>query len=902
MTARLSEKTDCEMTNSTDFESEKIAANSANLSSEKPTIAYFLLIPLAFLFALGACLLHNFMFCESRIVLATDGKHFLTTVQAMVPFLSHLCFGTPISPSFLQDSNLANHIMLDGPLMSTIYAPLFMLLGKVPDPRDWILLVTAQSVFHALSTAGLVYLVLRITKSPLFAAVAILLYGLYPAAVLQSGHFMSEIPITTLLIALVLSLTGTVPRLAVAVIGGVAAGLIVLTKPALIPCVLVVAFIGIIRSPRKVKPLSGLILGLSIVMLAWGIFSNYATGKFVPTAQRQPLYNVVTGWNVEANGWAHTPSPAFTRLFTEDDGPADSAKGVWISRPKESLQLVISKLSRLSSCPWNDFKGRALGLDANAQVLFHRILLAFAAFGTAIYFWCSRHFLNQAQRTIILIGFSIIVSHLCYVLVECQPRYTFTAMPFVVLLAAYGIWQAAQIPFEDRKRRLIFASSAAFALTLVGLLLHAENLASANDPRNMNEKTHPLVKSDRLERIINLSSIKRPAMIRSAFILVDGDKNIESSSVQINGVPLKVPLLSTMHFDSEHYVLFDQFREFAPAMRISVDDLRQWRAIPIDSELINWNGENKIVLVSKSKEATIYGDGRYTRYAYSPDYCNYGILAAAPVAAGSESRFIDPVLTAACGQQSYLSSLSEDGTTTKRLKDSLRIRLVVIPASSNPVSLNSASSNPANSNSANPNPASSNLANSNSANSNLASSNLANSNLGSKSYESVFVKVNRNNFDAMLHDTGSTDALRMNKTVLYAARRVGADIKLPGLKQQSSHVRIRVTGDLKALHNAGEVGILCALKGANGRVQILGKNPRSLQAEPRSKKFVITDVMPLDLLGGKAEALEIALYPCPWMEGQYGVSRRACDALFRNITIEIAPADLPGISGKRLVY
>lgn len=840
---------------------------SSNSSKEKVGISYWLLIPLAFVFSLGACLLHNFIFCESRIVLASDGKHFLTTIQYLVQFLSSVLYHTALPQNFLADSQLAGHILLDGPLMSVLYAPVFLALGKVPDPRDWMILVSAQSWLHALSTCALVYLVLRVTRSPVFAAAAILLYGLYPAAVLQSGHFMSEIPVTSLLLFFVLSLTGTKPRLWVNLLGGIAAALIVLSKPALIPCVGLIAVIGIWRAESRFKQLTGLAAGISIVVLAWGSFCQATTGNFVPTAQRQPLYNVVTGWNVEADGWAYNPHPPFTDLFIEAEGPLNSAKGIWMSHPQESLRLAISKLSRLSSCPWNDFKGRALGLDANAQILFHRLVLTFAAFGAAIYFWCGRRFLNKAQRTIIIISFAAIVSHLAYLLVECQPRYTFTAIPFVVLLAAYGFWQAAQISFDDKKRRLILASSAAFALALVAGLLHAENICAVSDARYLKERTFTLNKGDKVEKVIDLRGVTTPAQTESVVLLIDGDKNIENSTVTINGVTLKETPKSTMHFDAPHYLIFDQMREFAPSMRIAVDDLRQWRAIAVDPTLINWTGTNKIELRARAKESTIYGDGRHTRYYLSPDYCNYGILAAAPVAAGAESRLTEPVLTAACRQASSIMKTNEK---VEKLRDTLRIRLAVVPKDSTE---SSSKTEPE----------------------------TTTEIRTSATLDRKVIPIDRKQFDSVLYDTGSTDALRMNKIVLYSARRVGAEIELPSITP-SKHIKIRVSGNLKALHNAGEVGILCALKGSNGHVQIFGKNPRALQATPKWKTFQIDDLMPLDLLGGEAKSIELAFYPCPWMEGQYGVSRRACDALFKDLKVEISAAELPTLSRKRIIY
>lgn len=838
----------------------------------------------AFLTGLLPCLMHNLLFCESRIMLATDGKHFLTTVSLLVEYIKHYA-GTAQAAHFLAESQLPGHFMLDGPLMSLIYAPVFVFLNKIPGPRDWQTLALGQSLFHAFSTALLSAIVLRLTKSPLFAFMSAVLFGLYPAAALQSGHFMSELPVCSILLILLLSLTSTKKTFLSFLLAGLSAGLLILSKPALILGVAIASLLGLARSnPEQnkgtVKPqgnsgiwksplltalierreaILGLALGFLIIATPWSIFTFKSTGSFLPTAQRQPLYNVACGWNLETDGWACNPHTPSIDVFSDSEGPLPTAIGIWISHPQESLRLAVSKLSRLSACPWNDFKGRAIGLDENAQILFHRLLIACAAFGAGIYAFCARRYLNYEQRTIIVISMALILSHLAYVMVECQPRYGFTAIPFAVLLAVFGIWQASRLSFQDPFRRLIIVCSVAGALGLTALLLHAENFCHFTDPLALKERAHNLTLQDRVEKVIDLQGINLPQNIKSVVLLVDGDKNLEKSKVEVNGVVLKERLLPAMHFDSQHYALYDQLREFGPAMRISVNDFRQWRAIPIDTSLINWQSKNSIIINSLAKSATIFGDRRKTRQMLSPDYCNYGILAAAPFAAGAESRVKEPVLTASPPQESYYAAKGESKTA---LKDSLRIRLLV----------------------------------------NFDSNSDENAVLASiKPPVKRTIEVNRESFDRMLWDSGSQDCLRINKVILYAARTVAAEFPVPEM-DKSAQVKIRITGDLKALKNAGDVGMLCALKGENGKVQILGKTPRALSAYSDWHKFQIEDIVPLNALGGKALSMELALYPCPWMEGQYGVSRRATDALFRNITIEVSEADLPSLSGRRIIY
>jgi hypothetical protein len=411
-------------------------------------------------------------------------------------------------------------------------------------------------------------------------------------------------------------------------------------------------------------------------------------------------------------------------------------------------------------------------------------------------------------------------------------------------------------------------------------------------------------------------------------LLVDGDNNIEKCKVEVNGTVLEGKLLSTMHNDAAHYALYDQLREFGPAMRISVEDFRQWRAVVVPASLINWRGINRFKLTSSTKVATVYGDGaQHSRFALSPDFCNYGILAAAPVAAGAESRWTDPVLTAAVKQDSYMITLTGSGDdsstaasdtsnstnetslpaepktgvnmadtesksaavtseseppanafTRKHLRDSLRFKLLV--------TLDDASASGARGAS--------------------RASGVSADGRAANVPSSQMIQVSRKSFDRLLWDSNSNDCMRINKVVLYSARTVGADIPLPKVSQESrnsgTHLRITIRGQVMALKNPGEVGLLCALKGNEEKVQILGKTPRAIQASSTWRNFKIEDLVPLQCVGGSAKALELALYPCPWMEGQYGVSRKATDALFRNITIEVSYEKLPQLSGRRVVY
>lgn len=843
---------------------------------------------LAFAVALAAAVLHNLFFCESRIMLASDGKHYLHTTGLIVEFFKEQ-FGSPQQAEFLANSQLAGHLILDGPLMSAIYSPLFLALDKIPTPRDWTILAFGQSSFHALSAALMALIVYRLSASRMAALAAAFAWGLYPTAVLQTGHFMSEIPLSTVLLLVLLALSSKTKQMLSYALAGSCLALVILSKPALIPFAVVLPIISLAWQKEDLeqktaglaavtgvlqayifkirKQICGLLLGLALVLIPWSIFCWMDSGKFVFTAQRQPVFNVATGWNLEADGWAFNPHTPMTKLFGDDDGPLAAAMGTWLSHPQGSLRLGLSKIERMSSYPWNDYKGRALGLDENAQILFHRLINACAAFGFFLFLLSRRKYLNTWQSRILALSSAAIIMHLSYLMVEPQPRYFFTAMPFVFILAIYGIWQASILPFELKSRNKLIGLSLFLALAVSGFVLNIDRIAREFNPLALKERSHLLKQGEGVEKIIDMSASKVPPKAAGypALLLVDGDKNLENAVLEFNGTKLENTLSPLFNYDWQHYALYDQLREFAPAMRISVADLRQWRAVEIPQGLINWQGRNQVIIKNQSNHATIYGDRRPTRYAFSGDYCNYGLLAASPLAAGAETRFTDPVMTANTKEESTFlpksaaSGLHRPGT---RLSDSLRVRIMLVP--NDRIQIKQEASN---------------------------------------KEASVFkIPVPRELFDQMLWDPGSQDALQMNKVVLYAARTPACNLILPELGQQLSHIKIKIKGKLKALKNPGEVGMLCALRGQNGRIQILGKTPRALSAASSWHDFEITDLVPLEGFGGKAESVQLALYPCPWMEGQYGVSRRATDALFRDITVEISQQDLPRVSGRRFIY
>lgn len=820
--------------------------------------------------ALALALAHNFVWSDIRITLTTDGKHYLMTVQK---FVEALLAGRP--GDILGAEGAAAHMLLDGPLMALLYVPAFLLGGHVPTPRDWGILAQGQSLLHA-GTAGLVsLLVLRCTKNAAWSLLAGLLFAAYPPAVLQTGHFMTETPAALLCVGLVWSLSSLKKQWLGPLLAGLTAGLLIVSKPALIPGVVLACFFGLMQFESKKKAFSGFTITALFVVLSWCGISYEVSGKPSLTAQRQPVYNVSKAWNTEFDGWGCNPHPLSTDLNGDSDGPLNVVYANWYCHPQECLTLTARKVTRMFALPWNDFKNRAVGVDMNGQMFWHQMLLCGGLYGL-FYFAFSRYRrMTPSSRLVVELSAILLFGHLGYLLAESTARYAFTAVPLLMVLAMFGL--AASGRREPSESPAQFNAMGGIggvlgcliaAMVATSLMMHAEKLTKREDPRNLRELCHTLTFGQRAEKVIDFTEVTTPKRVQSLLVLVDGDKNLEQCEVWVNGKRATGHLLPVNNYDAPHYELYNQMREFAPSMGVNAEDFRQWRAVAIDSSLINWHGRNRIEVSVKAPAAIVYGDGNVeSRYMLSPDYFSYGLVSSAPIANGAESRCADPVLTGANRQSSRILS----GSRAERLFDSLRIRLAcVLPPAV------------------------------------AAATPSADAIAGLKKSETVPVATSpfkqpivSSAFDPMLQEG---DQLRMNKTVLYSARSIGASIKLPAAPPSATHMRLTLRGEIKANRNVGNAGVLVALTGTNGQVTSLGRLPRAVHAAAEWSRFEISDVVPVATVGGKVDSLAVALYPVPWMEGQYGASRRDPDVSIKDLTVEGDYTTLPALAGTKVIY
>lgn len=816
-------------------------------------------------FSLLLALLHNFVWSDVRIMLASDGKHYLTTIQKFVEVLS----AHNGSALFATDGPVA-HMLLDGPLMVLLYVPWFLLSGVVPGPRDWAIFAQGQSLIHA-GTAGLVsLLVLRVSRNPFCALAAGILFGAYPPAVLQTGHLMTEAPVALLCLVMVYAMSSLRRPVFSAAVGGVAGGLLIVSKPALIPAVFLVLFYGCMQFVPRKKAFSAVLVGVLLIVSTWCGLSIKVNGVPAVTTQRQPVYNVAKAWNTEFDGWGCNPHPVLTDLSSADDGAVNVVYGMWQCHPQECLRLTARKITRLFGLPWNDYKNRALGVDMNGQIFWHQLLLCSGLYGLIFFLVCRYRVLTPSRRLAVELSLLLVSGHLAYLLAESTARYAFTSLPLLMVLAVTGLALSGGARPSERQKVGGVLGSLIAAMLFTSLILHAEKLSKREDPQNLRELSHLMTFGQRAEKVIDFSQTRTARNPQSVLLMVDGDKNVEQCEVLINGHRIAERLVSVNHFDGPHYNLYDQMREFGPSMRVNPEDFRQWRAVSINPSLVNWSGKNRIELIVRPGAATIYGDANVgSRYMLSPDYFSYGLVSSAPAATGAESRCVDPVIAGSAHQSSRIVS----GSRVERLFDSLRIKLACVMP---PAIQNSA------------------------AQLGVTAPRVVSSSSSSLSSSTRFaLSVPSRLFDPGMQEG---DQVRINKTVLYSARSIAGSVELPLPPPGKSHLSLRLTGEVRALKNPGDTGVLVALTGKSGSVATLGNLPRSVAAGENWSPFVITDIVPLSVVGGTPDSLAVALYPVPWMEGQYGASRKNPDASFRKLRVEGEFVSLPGIAGTRVIY
>ena len=621
-------------------------------------------------------LLQNLRHDASRVTMAYDSGHYIGTVQALVA--AYLVEFQHISPADLLTkfgvdlSTLTPSLLLDGPLMPLTGALVFSAMGRPPVGPDWQVLVLIETAFQFVATLCIYVCATRLTGRKLWGTVAGLAWATYPAAVIGCNNFLSEVPVVALSTAYILGLAHVVAMTTsdrwnfrstvVTLLTGLCAAVVVITKPALLFALFgsVIAFLFFTRI-RGAKVVPFLAMGACIAMVPWGCWTNHATGHVYLSARRAPTMNVVKGSDPTTDGWNTLPASNYSATFPENMGPARALSRIVAEKPLESVNLASRKIERLWTFPWNDFRYGFLGLSINIQIWWHRILLLAGLFGFAAFF-------ARRERTPVsnVVGWTCLVfvcGHLAYIPFETLSRYGFTAMPFFIIMAAYGLYSVSVERQWFNFSKLMIGGIAISALNSIPLLpfllVGSQSIRIAYGEELALRIAAMLVLAWFAVGCLSLlAENKRPTKLAIAFVafvlaiavgtlyghvtyagelrewrstlkpgwsavrkvhvnsrgakwalaLFDADQSIGAADVLINGKVLPGKMASYFVYDPAHYYLQDYIQGIANLDKKDAINMRQWRAMVVPLDYLSANGDNEIAVRAKNAgRVTVYG-------------------------------------------------------------------------------------------------------------------------------------------------------------------------------------------------------------------------------------------------------------------------------------------------------
>ncbi len=417
---------------------------------------------------------------------STFETHYVQSGQLLSKWVSDLIQGDCVNPRL---SPMGEAVLVEGLFMPSIAATLtnFAQVLNVTPP---VLFAIFQALLAGLNALLVSRLCRRLGFSRLFAQCAGLAWGLYPAQIIASARFGSELLATALSLSLVLLSASLLPRggadkkrnltvrdLITALGAGIAFILFMHLQPLLTPvaCVLLIlTLLNVQPRRRSLTLMACFATGAFITLTPWLIFSQAALNHCTLLPDRAAALSLASGLDSEADGSATVP-PTPAQSLARDQPPLDSFVVAVNQRPFTLPAMCARKVKRIFSHPWNDFKSSSLGLPPSAQILIHQLLLLGGILGAVYLIFMERLWQNKINnlsgRDLIKIAALLMVAgHFTLIFFEAQPRYGFTAMPWIVILTIIGLDHVEHTGYSR-------AVSASFILAVILVVVNRIELA-----------------------------------------------------------------------------------------------------------------------------------------------------------------------------------------------------------------------------------------------------------------------------------------------------------------------------------------------------------------------------------------------------------------------------------------
>ncbi|MBS1995105.1 MAG: glycosyltransferase family 39 protein [Cyanobacteria bacterium SZAS LIN-2] len=618
--------------------------------------------------------------------LVWDSAHYVLSAQSLLTWLVGCINHHYVSPATI---DLGPSLMIDGPVLPAFGAVLIA-LGKLFHASAEVAILAGQSMICGLNSL-LFFLIARRLVEPKAALAGALLLGFHPATIVSASQFLTEQLTQTSLLAFTLALILALPRgrlsdkqatstlqYSAFFIAGSLATLILHLKTALFPTVAVLLLLALAsknEGRRQWKSRGKIVLALAagffITIVPWLIFSKLASGRITLAPNRVPSINLAVGLDLESDAWGVAPptESVMPIIFAK---PSAIAFSLIQARPLSIASLCLRKIERLFAYSWNDFCWSVFGLDIYWQCLLQRLILAAAALGM-IYILVQEKLLSNDFKNLSNTNFLkvltllMVAGHFIFIPFETQPRYGYSALPYLILLALFGAQKqlrvrkfpgtyaalcvllillagsdiygplfalCGNIDQAELMRNTILAVLAGLALnagcclaveelhfnfnrqaaiaglgTLITLaFLLARGYNSTPPEWSVNVAPGLQVERQVLLPPLLTSQWQANAWLKGtwAAVLIDGDENLASALIDVNGQQSTSAAAPLLDFEQD-YAFQSTVKELAQmAARTRGDSpqsLRQWRLAPIPFTAIKLDGSANVVKITPLTKA-----------------------------------------------------------------------------------------------------------------------------------------------------------------------------------------------------------------------------------------------------------------------------------------------------------
>jgi hypothetical protein len=357
--------------------------------------------------------------------------------------------------------------------------PIYIAIGNSFNlfQAKWMNLLFMQSIVSALTCVfiGIAGVYSFGKKEGICAAV---ISALYPGFIINSGRLYSE-TFACFLLAAILALIAigfhSYNNYGLRILIGFLTACLQFTRSTMF--VLTLALLPMIwqqnKTKRPVKSIVAFLIGFAIVTLPWLGLQKLALGSSSLVIDRVGHYNCFVGNNIDTGGWLSLPYPDGRGIEKQ------SFPEIIFGNVKKSClrwgKLLLDKPARLLKLCWNDFRADIGMFQPWQQNLFHQIILLFAFIGISLGLFVQvMSPVSREQQISRLFIFALLLFHFTYCFFITVPRYNLTALPEIILFAAYGLIVLTKLLNKPECRLLVIVllglSAGLFFLTKVSLL------------------------------------------------------------------------------------------------------------------------------------------------------------------------------------------------------------------------------------------------------------------------------------------------------------------------------------------------------------------------------------------------------------------------------------------------